>query len=464
MATAEQGKRDSFSDYFRALDSNSQTRYIEKLKFCDSIDLYALSTKDLDYELEKYPPVQFPDISNYLVLQTSFCTAKQMKAWKSMDSYNFFVCGWIKEVGVNILKDKSCIIKSRVKHLQCLSKTPTHTWLLIKEDGKIITVNCDCMAGLAESCPHVGAVLYALETGVRMRQSVACTDEKSKWLMPTHLDKIPVAPVSDIDFSSARAKKQQLDDAISCSTTEAKKMPAKPCPPVAKGSETYKKFFEELSRNCPKSAALITNEAYYKNFIPKSATSMLPKPIMDCRTKDTVSLSDGDMDELCKTFTLPALTASHISTVERETRKQTGSRKWFRQRAGRITASKLKQTLHTKADKPAKSLIKAICYPESNKFFSSATRHGCQHEAQARREYEKAMAETHDRFSIAEIKSNQINFIYMALFIQSSNTKCLTEDKNKNNTIQNTVKNPKPYTPQQIYTQIRNHIYIHTHT
>uniref|UniRef100_A0AAV2KLV3 Uncharacterized protein n=1 Tax=Knipowitschia caucasica TaxID=637954 RepID=A0AAV2KLV3_KNICA len=204
--------------------------------------------------------------------------------------------------------------------------------------------------------------------------------------MPTHVDKIPVASVSRIDFASARAKKQRLDDAISCSTIEPKKKPAKPCPTVAKGSETYKRFFEELSQNCPKSAALITNEAFYKKFIPKSATPTLPKSIMDCRTEDTVSLSDGDMDELCKTFALPALTASHISAVERETRKQASSRIWFRQRAGRITASKLKQALHTTVDKPAKSLIKAICYPEANRFSSLATRYGCQHEAQARQE------------------------------------------------------------------------------
>ena len=35
---------------------------------------------------------------SYLVLQTSFITAKQFKAHKGLESYNQFVCGWIKEV------------------------------------------------------------------------------------------------------------------------------------------------------------------------------------------------------------------------------------------------------------------------------------------------------------------------------------------------------------------------------
>ncbi|CAL8263414.1 unnamed protein product [Arctogadus glacialis] len=91
---------------------------------------------------------------------------------------------------------------------------------------------------------------------------------------------------------------------------------------------------------------------------------------------------------------MPDLTPAHIAAVERETRKQAASRIWFRQRAGRITASKLKQAIRTNADKPAKSLIKAICYPESNRFSTAATRYGCKHEAQARKDYEKMMRVT----------------------------------------------------------------------
>ena len=43
---------------------------------------------------------------------------------------------------------------------------------------------------LAESCSHVGAMLYAIETAVRMRETVTCTMEKSKWLMPSFVNKV----------------------------------------------------------------------------------------------------------------------------------------------------------------------------------------------------------------------------------------------------------------------------------
>ncbi|CAL9683132.1 unnamed protein product [Knipowitschia caucasica] len=47
-----------------------------------------------------------------------------------------------------------------------------------------------------------------------MRNS-SCTTEKCQWLMPSNIKKIPAAPVAMIDFTSAKRKKLNLDDAIS---------------------------------------------------------------------------------------------------------------------------------------------------------------------------------------------------------------------------------------------------------
>ena len=48
--------------------------------------------------VERVLPVEASDLVSYLVLQTSFVTAKEFKAHKSRESYNQFVCGWVKEV------------------------------------------------------------------------------------------------------------------------------------------------------------------------------------------------------------------------------------------------------------------------------------------------------------------------------------------------------------------------------
>lgn len=83
-------------------------------------------------------------------------------------------------------------------------------WFLAENSGTVIAAHCDCMAGLCEGCSHVGAILFAVEAGVRMRDSSTCTQEKSKWILPSHVREIPYLPVSEIDFTSAKRKHNLL--------------------------------------------------------------------------------------------------------------------------------------------------------------------------------------------------------------------------------------------------------------
>ncbi|MED6259424.1 hypothetical protein ATANTOWER_022517 [Ataeniobius toweri] len=169
------------------------------------------------------------------------------------------------------------------------------------------------------------------------------------------------------------------------------------CPRVKRGSETYARFFETLSKNYPRSAALMAREPYHKEFIPKS--SMLPKTILEYRTAETLQLPSKELEELCQEFQLEELTLSEVQVVERATRGQSASRIWFKQRAGRIPASKPKQVLKTKSQQPSKSLIKVICYQEAYRFTTAATSYGRKHESQARGAYEKLMGREHTGFS-----------------------------------------------------------------
>ena len=117
----------------------------------------------------------------------------------------------------------------------------------------------------------------------------------------------------------------------------------------------------------------MAREPYHKDFIPVS--SMLPKTLLEYRTPDTLQLPPKELGELCQDFKLEELTLSQVQAVERATLSQSAGRTWFRQRAGRITASKLKQVLKTNPQQPSTSLIMAICYPEAYRFTTAATRY-----------------------------------------------------------------------------------------
>ena len=65
-------------------------------------------------DFRELPNLEFPDISNYLVVQTSFYTKQQMKAFKSLEAYNIFVCGWVHGTGIKKLKDGNRLIMAKV--------------------------------------------------------------------------------------------------------------------------------------------------------------------------------------------------------------------------------------------------------------------------------------------------------------------------------------------------------------
>ena len=56
-------------------------------------DPYHMKMSDFLTEPKDLPTIEAVDITNYLVLQTSYYTKQQMKAYKSLEAYHFFVSG-----------------------------------------------------------------------------------------------------------------------------------------------------------------------------------------------------------------------------------------------------------------------------------------------------------------------------------------------------------------------------------
>ena len=65
-----------------------------------------------------------------------------------------------------------------------------------------------------------------------------------------------------------------------------------------------------------------------------------------------------------------------------------------------MTASKFKAAAPTDLSQPSQSLLKAICYPDSYRFSTVATRWGCVHESAARDTYLARMVKNHLNFTI----------------------------------------------------------------
>lgn len=87
----------NLSSYAANLSKEAKDRYVSKISIINGADpfLGVITEAEATSEL---PPVEASDLVSYLVLQTSFITSSQFKARKSLEAYNQFLCGWVKDV------------------------------------------------------------------------------------------------------------------------------------------------------------------------------------------------------------------------------------------------------------------------------------------------------------------------------------------------------------------------------
>ena len=68
----------------------------------------------------------------------------------------------------------------QVSNSQKKSEGPFTPWIIAEANGKkFFPPTSNCMAGPGESCSHVASLLWAAESGVRIRDSMTVTQKKS---------------------------------------------------------------------------------------------------------------------------------------------------------------------------------------------------------------------------------------------------------------------------------------------
>ena len=108
----------SDKSYLDSLDEKDQANYKCKLTLTDGSvlpDPYSLDEGWQD-DVGLLPDVDWPDIYNYVINTPSNFTKESLKAYKSLEAYNFFICGHVNDVYYHPINNTSdfCCIKSQV--------------------------------------------------------------------------------------------------------------------------------------------------------------------------------------------------------------------------------------------------------------------------------------------------------------------------------------------------------------
>lgn len=80
------------------MDHRTEDRYKNKISIINGIDPYSLDSKTALTSVEEFPKCNLWCIGDYLVNKTSHYTHEDFNAYKSLQAYKQFACGWVREV------------------------------------------------------------------------------------------------------------------------------------------------------------------------------------------------------------------------------------------------------------------------------------------------------------------------------------------------------------------------------
>lgn len=265
---------------------------------------------------------------------SSFITAEEIRNYKSLEAYKYFLDGWVIDTSWKFFGDVFLLI-GRVKHSYALNDAPLRPWVAVTKSGRVEHGHCTCMAGLAESCSHVAALLYWLETAVRINADTTCTSKPNSWIapssMPTPCQHVPYVTLEELENIAPSRMKHKSEPVIAALNH--------PAPTQQELDDFYKNLKEVKS----KPAILGLVPGYDDSFVQSS--EHLPQALQELYNPRSSDLNYTQLLNDTRNVRLKPLTTIQVEHLEESTRGQAKSHLWFKYRAGRITSSTLHQVI-----------------------------------------------------------------------------------------------------------------------
>ena len=156
-------------------------------------------------------------------------------------------------------------------------------WVICRCEGVVLAAHCNCVAGLGESCSHVASLLWAIEAGVRLRNSMTVTQKKAYWVMPTGVKDVPYSPIKDISFRGKTSLRASWNEFGNKSGTSEQQIPEQSLATSKKieppSQNELCELYSALSKCKSKPAILSLVKEHASDYIPKSLNPQFPQPL-----------------------------------------------------------------------------------------------------------------------------------------------------------------------------------------
>ena len=101
-------------------DAECKQRYAEKLKLINGHDPYELPREEWKDNIDMWPAITYVHVCMYLILYPSPYTNDDMLNYKSLDSFQNFQNGWVREVLVKEVGERKIIIGKVSYYIHCM--------------------------------------------------------------------------------------------------------------------------------------------------------------------------------------------------------------------------------------------------------------------------------------------------------------------------------------------------------
>lgn len=380
----------NLSAYVLKLDKSDSNRYISKLQFSfeDQIlslpDPYNIDDGWYAAHADKLPPVQYLDLYNYLINTPGPCTGEALRAYKSLEAYNYFVCGHVQNMKQNDISETSPVafVAATVAPGQRTTEEKYKPWVCVGRNGCIVATHCTCAAGLGEACSHIAALLFAIEsiTQSRDRNEVSCTDIPCQW-KKCEKQNTTSCTAENLDMSHPRHGKV---------LNSRKRKKRKEVPGLS--IQEQQQAFAELREILPTAAVLVRDSSDTDTASESDDAVNFPQlPYRLARLTNAYNCS-------LQTIIDDAIpTKAQVDNLSQATVAQSQSHLWSAQRRGRVTASNIHRVINRKAD--GASAVRTIMqYDNKSISHIPAVKWGTEHEDTARDEFYLHMTTIHTNF------------------------------------------------------------------
>uniref|UniRef100_A0A672LW45 YqaJ viral recombinase domain-containing protein n=1 Tax=Sinocyclocheilus grahami TaxID=75366 RepID=A0A672LW45_SINGR len=245
------------------------------------------------------------------------------------------------------------------------------------------------MAGVAESCTHVGALLFKVEATARCSENATVTERPAYWMLPSNINKVYPEVGHKINYTSAVATRRSLNSLLDgeTHTRPALRTCSTKTPPRPPTPEEMAKFYSDLYNTGARSAILSVLPHYCEDFKDPIQPIRNLKSLTSIRNTSLDGSDFSTLQQHCQTIISTAdVSEGQAAQIERRTRGQHNSSLWFAARAGRITASCMHHVYATDINSPALSTVKKVCYPKHGPETADTT-WGIRQEENARKAY-----------------------------------------------------------------------------